>query len=72
MQAGKRFVIDGWAPDDTPEAAYIQDAPGFTLSVQWHPEWDAANDPVSRPLFSAFGDAVRAWSEARRPLRASA
>ena len=72
MQPGARFVIDGWAPDDTPEAAYIKDAPGFTLSVQWHPEYDAANDPVSRPLFAAFGEAVRAWAADRSPLRASA
>lgn len=72
MQAGKRFVIDGWAPDDTPEAAFIKDAPGFTLSVQWHPEYDAANDPVSRPLFKAFGEAVRSWSASRRPMKASA
>ncbi|WP_170581438.1 gamma-glutamyl-gamma-aminobutyrate hydrolase family protein [Ruegeria arenilitoris] len=64
---GKGVVIDGHAPDGTPEAIYIQDAPGFTLSVQWHPEWDAANDPVSRPLFQAFGDAVRAWSAGAMP-----
>jgi putative glutamine amidotransferase len=55
-------VIDGVAPDGTPEAIYVQDAPGFTLAVQWHPEWNAANDPVSRPLFQAFGRAVAAWS----------
>ncbi|WP_299785636.1 gamma-glutamyl-gamma-aminobutyrate hydrolase family protein [uncultured Marivita sp.] len=60
---GARIVIEGHAPDGTPEATYVRDAPGFTLSVQWHPEWDAANDPVSRPLFEAFGDAVRAWSK---------
>ena len=59
---GARIVIEGYAPDGTPEATYVRDAPGFTLSVQWHPEWDAANDPVSRPLFRAFGDAVRAWA----------
>jgi putative glutamine amidotransferase len=59
---GARIVIDGYAPDGTPEAIYVKDAPGFTLSVQWHPEWDAANDPVSRPLFQAFGDAVRSWA----------
>lgn len=59
---GDRVVIDGHAPDGTPEAIYIKDAPGFTLSVQWHPEWDAMNDPVSRPLFEAFGAAVRAWA----------
>ncbi|MCU9838557.1 gamma-glutamyl-gamma-aminobutyrate hydrolase family protein [Ruegeria sp. WL0004] len=62
---GCRVVVDGVAPDGTPEAIYVKDAPGFTLSVQWHPEWDAANDPVSRPLFTAFGDAVRAWADGR-------
>jgi putative glutamine amidotransferase len=61
-------VIDGHAPDGTPEAIYVKDAPGFTLSVQWHPEWNAANDPVSRPLFAAFGDATRAWAKARKAL----
>lgn len=64
--AGNRIVIDGHAPDGTPEAIFVRDAPGFTLSVQWHPEWDAANDPVSRPLFVAFGDAVRGWASGRR------
>lgn len=59
---GQRIVIDGHAPDGTPEAIFVEDAPGFTLSVQWHPEWDAVNDPVSRPLFEAFGAAVHAWS----------
>ncbi|MEP2028132.1 MAG: gamma-glutamyl-gamma-aminobutyrate hydrolase family protein [Paracoccaceae bacterium] len=59
---GARVVIDGHAPDGTPEAIFIEGAKGFTLSVQWHPEWDASNDPVSRPLFEAFGAAVREWS----------
>lgn len=60
-EPGARVVIDGYAPDGTPEAIYVKDAPGFTLSVQWHPEYNAAADPVSRPLFRAFGDALRAW-----------
>ena len=63
---GARIVVEGYAPDGTPEAIYVKDAKGFTLSVQWHPEWDAANDPVSRPLFTAFGDAVRNWAQDRR------
>jgi len=58
---GPRIVIDGHADDGTPEAIYVKDAPGFTLSVQWHPEWNAADDPVSRPLFDAFGKAAYAW-----------
>lgn len=66
-QAGDRVVIDGRAPDGTPEAIYIQDAPGFSLSVQWHPEYRAAQDPVSRPLFKAFGEAVQAWATQKRP-----
>jgi putative glutamine amidotransferase len=60
--AGVRIVIDGTAEDGTAEALYVADAPGFTLSVQWHPEWNAVNDPVSRPLFTAFGTAVSDWA----------
>ncbi len=64
--AGPRVVIDGHAPDGTPEAIYIADAPGFTMSVQWHPEWNAATDPVSRPLFKAFGAACARWQAGAR------
>ena len=70
---GARIVIEGYAPDGTPEAIYVKDAPGFTLAVQWHPEYNAGNDPVSRPLFTAFGEAVRAWSQGQAtPLLRSA
>jgi len=65
MTAGSRVVIDGHAPDGTPEAIYVNDAPGFALSVQWHPEWNAASDPVSVPLFRAFGDALAEWAGRR-------
>ncbi|NCO87328.1 MAG: gamma-glutamyl-gamma-aminobutyrate hydrolase family protein [Rhodobacterales bacterium] len=65
---GEAIVIDGTAPDGTPEAIYVQGAPGFTLSVQWHPEWNAASDPVSRPLFAAFGAAAAAWAAGRKPV----
>ncbi|MEP3846490.1 MAG: gamma-glutamyl-gamma-aminobutyrate hydrolase family protein [Paracoccaceae bacterium] len=72
--AGERIIVDGYAPDGTPEATYIDGAPGFTLSVQWHPEWNAAQDPVSRPLFKAFGAAVRDWADhgRARPVLRSA
>ncbi len=71
--AGKRIVIEGHAPDGTPEAIYVEGASGFTLSVQWHPEWDAASDPVSRPLFEAFGTACRDWAARKAvPVRQSA
>jgi len=64
--AGQGVVIDGHATDGTPEAIYIEGAAGFTLAVQWHPEYNAAQDPVSNALFSAFGDAARAWKNGER------
>lgn len=73
LDSSDRIVIDGRAPDGTPEAIYVRDAQGFTLSVQWHPEWQAGLDPVSKPLFEAFGAAARAWQGGtRRPLRQTA
>ena len=67
--AGERIVVDGRAPDGTEEAIYVEGAPGFALGVQWHPEYKAADDPVSRPLFAAFGEAVGAWAAGERPGR---
>jgi putative glutamine amidotransferase len=64
--AGPRIMIDGYAPDGTPEAIYVKGAKGFTLSVQWHPEWQAGIDPVSRALFGAFGDAARGYARSKR------
>lgn len=61
------IVLDGFAPDGTPEAIYVRGAPGFTLAVQWHPEWNAASDSVSLPLFQAFGAAVRHWAAKAAP-----
>jgi putative glutamine amidotransferase len=58
-EPGRRIVIEGHAPDGTPEAIRIEGASSFAMAVQWHPEWNAANDSVSRPLFAAFGQAMR-------------
>ncbi len=69
---GARIAIEGHAPDGTPEALHVEGARGFTLSVQWHPEWRAGQDPVSRPLFEAFGRAVHAWADGRLPSALSA
>lgn len=59
-EPGARVIVDGWAEDGTAEAIYINGAPGFAMGVQWHPEYRAAEDPTSRPLFAAFGEAARA------------
>jgi len=65
---GPRVVIDGMADDGTPEATYIKDAPGFSLAVQWHPEYNSEKDLVSKALFSHFGEAVRKWATGQRPV----
>lgn len=68
-ETGERIVVDGRAPDGTEEAVYVEGAPGFALGVQWHPEYRAHEDPVSRPLFEAFGKAAADWAEGKRPAR---
>lgn len=58
-EPGNRIILDGHASDGTPEALYVKDSNGFSLAVQWHPEWNADVDPVSTPIFKAFGKALR-------------
>ena len=72
LDSSERIVIDGRAPDGTPEAIYVKDARGFTLSVQWHPEWQADVDHVSRPLFEAFGAAAHDWANRGQDVRKTA
>jgi len=50
---------DAVAPDETIEAVSMPGAKGFLLGLQWHPEWRWSEDPVSREIFAAFGDALR-------------
>jgi putative glutamine amidotransferase len=57
------------APDGLIEAFSLPDAAGFNLCVQWHPEWRAADNPVSLRLLQAFGAAVRQYRDrVRGPL----
>ena len=63
---GPRIRIDGRASDGTPEALSIKDATGYALAVQWHPEYNAGKDPVSRKLFKSFGQALLEWSKLKQ------
>lgn len=47
------------AEDGLIEAIHLPAAANFTLAVQWHPEWQAAQNPQSVKIFQAFGDACR-------------
>jgi putative glutamine amidotransferase len=70
--AGERIVIEGYAPDGTPEAIRVRDAQRFALAVQWHPEYQAGIDHVSKPLFEAFGQAMRDYRAGRMGGQAAA
>ena len=58
------LVVEGMASDGTIEAVRLPGSPGFVIGVQWHPEYDFGTDAVSRAMFAAFGDALRARSGA--------
>ena len=49
--------VEARAPDGLVEAFSVEPAPAFAVGVQWHPEWQAADDPVSMRLLGAFGQA---------------
>lgn len=57
------------APDGLVEAFELLDAPGFTLAVQWHPEWRTAENPFYTAIFRAFGEACRARNVQRQLLK---
>lgn len=58
--------VEALAPDGLVEAFSVAEARGFNLGVQWHPEWQAASDPVSMRLFKAFGAACEAYRDRHR------
>ena len=58
--------VEARAPDGLIEAFSVERAAGFNLCVQWHPEWQAADNPISVRLFQAFGAACAAYREHHR------
>ena len=60
-----RLAVEATGPDGTIEAVSVKGATGFTLGVQWHPEYWATTDGPSKAILQAFGAAVAA-AAARR------
>ena len=63
------LVVEARAPDGVIEAFSRPGAPGFNLCVQWHPEWLAADNPVSMQLLAAFGAACSKYRTKKLPNR---
>ena len=59
-------TVEAIADDGLIEGFRVDDAPGFNLAVQWHPEWHATENEVSTVMFKAFGDACRARAAGRQ------
>jgi putative glutamine amidotransferase len=59
--------VEAVAPDGLVEAFTLPRHAGFTLCVQWHPEWQAASNPVSTRLLGAFGAACQDYRDTHRP-----
>ncbi|MFO7278214.1 MAG: gamma-glutamyl-gamma-aminobutyrate hydrolase family protein [Pseudomonadota bacterium] len=62
---GEGLRVEARAPDGVIEAFTVENAPGFAVAVQWHPEWKAMSNPFSRALFGAFGAAARERAQTR-------
>ena len=61
--------VEARAPDGVIEAYSQPGASAFNLCVQWHPEWQAADNPVSMQILAAFGAACGARRAHRQPNR---
>ena len=53
------LLVEAVAPDGQIEAVSLPGA-RFVVGVQWHPEYRAAENPMSRALFGAFAHACHA------------
>jgi len=58
---GEGLTVEATAEDGLVEGFTVKDAPGFTLAVQWHPEWKATDNPLSLAIYGAFGEACRKY-----------
>lgn len=65
-KAAPRLAVEAIAEDGTIEAVSVIDAKAFAVGVQWHPEYWVGKDAPSSTLFKAFGDAVRAYADAKK------
>jgi putative glutamine amidotransferase len=55
--------VEAIADDGLVEAFVVNDAPGFTLGLQWHPEWAVTENADSMAIFQAFGEACRSYRD---------
>jgi len=62
---GDELEVEAVADDGLIEGFSVRNSPGFTLAVQWHPEWKVLENPLSIAIFKAYGDACRTYGSGR-------
>jgi len=60
------LTVEAVADDGLVEAYTVSTAPGFTLAVQWHPEWLITQNQDSLKMFDAFGKACRDYRDSKQ------
>ncbi|CAH2600883.1 Gamma-glutamyl-gamma-aminobutyrate hydrolase [Rhodovastum atsumiense] len=59
---GEGVAVEALAEDGTIEAVRVTGVPGWAYGLQWHPEWQFAENEDSLAIFRAFGEACRAYA----------
>jgi len=65
------LIVEALADDGLVEAFTVAGAEGFSIAVQWHPEWQVESNPLAMRLFGAFGQACRDFQEQQHRLTAA-
>jgi len=68
---GKGLEVLATAEDGLIEAIHAPSLSPFLFAVQWHPEWQAAQNPDSVKIFQAFGEACHRQVASRNPRQAA-
>jgi len=62
------LTVEAVAEDGLVEGFRVDEAPGFALAVQWHPEWRVMENPFSLAIFQAFGRACHEYAQRNEDL----
>jgi putative glutamine amidotransferase len=59
-------TVEAIADDGLIEGFSVDSVPGFSMAVQWHPEWKVTQNEFSLAIFKAFGNACREYAGQRQ------
>lgn len=60
------LTVEATSDDGVIEAVSVTGSKGFTLAVQFHPEWDIRNNPLGQTIFGAFGKACAQYAQSKQ------